>query len=141
VVVERPGERKVQVYAFGGWSQHQALAKARAALAARQAKQWYRRRFGIESSYRQMHQWQGRTTATDGAYRLLVVGVALLLRQVWVWLTWQLARSRAARPKQWLEELPLERMRDWLADVLQRTYPEAKAIPLTQPLPLEGIKR
>jgi DDE family transposase len=141
VVVQRPGETKVQVYAFGGWRAGQARAKARAATAARQARQWYRRRFGIETSYRQLHECQGRTTAKDVAYRLLLVGLALLLRQVWVWLTGQLARSRGVGPKVWLEELPLQRLLDWLAEVLQRTYPEDKVIALEQPLlGLEGLQ-
>jgi hypothetical protein len=50
VVGRRPGESKVQVYALGGWQAGRALAAASAAVAARQAKQWYRRRFGIETS-------------------------------------------------------------------------------------------
>jgi hypothetical protein len=141
VVGRRPGETKVQVFAFGGWKPSQALAAASAALAARQARQWYRRRFGIETSYRQLHECQGKTTAKDQAYRLLLVGLALLLRQVWVWLTGQLARSRRARPTAWLEELPLQRLLDWLAKALQRTYPEEKVIVLQQPLQCpEGLQ-
>jgi hypothetical protein len=140
VVVQRPGEKKAQVYAFGGWARARAVAAARSAVAARQAKQWYRRRFGIETSYRQLHQCQGRTTKKDVGYRLLLVGLALLLRQVWVWLTWQLGRARGARPTAWLGELPLLRLRDWLAEVLQRQYPEDKVIDLGQPfLVPEGL--
>ena len=134
VVVRRPGEKRIGVYAFGGWSLPHALSTARAAAAARQARQWYRRRFGIETSYRQMHECQGRTTRKDVAYRLLLVGLALLPRQVWVWLTGQLARSRSAGPKDWLEELPLRRLLDWLAEVLEHKYPEQKVIELEQPL-------
>lgn len=141
VVGRRVGETKVQVYAFGGWRPSRAVAAADAAGTARQARQWYRRRFGIETSYRQLHECQGRTTTTDAAYRLLLVGLALLLRQVWVWLTGQLARSRDVRPKQWLEEMPLQRMLDWLAEVLQRKYPEEKVIELQRPLDCpEGLK-
>lgn len=46
----------------------------------------YRSRFGIESSYRQGHQARIRTTSRKPALRLLFVGVALTLRNVWVWL-------------------------------------------------------
>ena len=132
VVVRRPGEERTRAYAFGGWRVGRALATARAA-AARQARGWYRRRFGIETSYRQLHECLGRTTRKDVAYRLLLAGLALLLRQVWVWLTWQLAHARGARPKDWLEELPLRRLLDWLADALQHKYPEQKVIELGQP--------
>lgn len=140
VVVQRPREKRVQVYAFRGWSQGRAVAAARSAVAARQAKQWYRRRFGIETSYRQLHESLGKTTKKDVAYRLLLVGLGLLLRQVWVWMTGLLARSRGARPKAWLGEWPLQRLRDWLAGVLQRRYPEEKVIDLGQALLcLEGL--
>lgn len=141
VVLRRPGEKRTAVYAFSGWSKQRALAKARAALAGRQARQWYRRRFGIETSYRQANECKGRTTKKDVAYRLLLFGLALLLRQVWVWLTGQLARSRQARPKAWLGELPLQRLLAWLAEWLQHKYPEDKVIELQQPLPWpEGLQ-
>ena len=46
----------------------------------------YRSRFGIESSYRQVHQARIRTSSRNPVLRLLFVGVALVLRNVWVWL-------------------------------------------------------
>jgi putative transposase len=46
--------------------------------------QFYRRRFGIESSYRQMNRVRARTSSTDPALRLLYVGVAFLMLNVWV---------------------------------------------------------
>jgi hypothetical protein len=46
----------------------------------------YRRRFGIESSYRQSQQARIRTSSRKPALRLLFMGVALVLRNVWVWL-------------------------------------------------------
>jgi hypothetical protein len=46
----------------------------------------YRRRFGIEASYRQSHQARIRTSSRKPALRLLFMGVALVLRNVWVWL-------------------------------------------------------
>jgi putative transposase len=49
-------------------------------------RQTYRRRFGIETSYRQLHQGRARTCSRNPAVRLFLVGVALLLRNVWVWL-------------------------------------------------------
>lgn len=44
----------------------------------------YRRRYGIETSYRQMNQARARTCARDPGLRLLLVGVALILRNLWV---------------------------------------------------------
>jgi len=50
-------------------------------------KQTYRQRFGIESSYRQLNQAKIKTTTRNPALRLLFYAIALILRNVWVWLT------------------------------------------------------
>jgi|GEM_PF-235545 len=39
----------------------------------------YRRRFGIESGYRQLEQVRARTTSTSPALRLLLIGIALII--------------------------------------------------------------
>lgn len=44
----------------------------------------YRRRFGIESSDRQLGACLARTTSADPVYRLLLVGASLLIRAWWV---------------------------------------------------------
>jgi hypothetical protein len=134
VVLRRAGERSVKVYAFGGWPASSALGRARL------AKRAYRRRFGIETSYRQLNEGKGRTTKKDVAYRLLLLGIGLLLRQVWVWLTWQLACAVGGRPTSWLGELPLRRLLGWLGDEVRKRYREERSIALG-PLPKEEIVR
>ena len=49
-------------------------------------RQTYRRRFGIEASYRQLQQGRARTCSRNPAVRRFLEGVALRLRNVWVWL-------------------------------------------------------
>lgn len=49
-------------------------------------RQTYRRRFGIETSYRQMERARIRTSSRDPLRRLLFAGVALIVRNAWVWL-------------------------------------------------------
>lgn len=44
----------------------------------------YTRRFGIESSYRQLGECLAVTTSRDVVYRLLLVGLSLLIRAWWV---------------------------------------------------------
>ncbi len=44
----------------------------------------YRTRFGIETSYRQLGECLARTTSDDPVYRLLLVGVSLLIRAWWM---------------------------------------------------------
>ena len=53
----------------------------------------YRRRFGIEASYRQLNQSRSRTSSRDPLYRFLLVGVSLFLRNLWQWLVSATNRS------------------------------------------------
>ena len=46
----------------------------------------YRGRFGIEASYRQVHQARIPTSSRNPVLRLLFTAIALILRNVWVWL-------------------------------------------------------
>jgi hypothetical protein len=96
-------------------------------------KRSYRRRFGIETSYRQMNQGKGWTTSTDPGWRLLLVGVALVLRQVWV--SCQRETDEASRPEagsgRRAEPLRLTELTAWLADALQKAHP-----PLRMSLPV-----
>ena len=44
----------------------------------------YRRRFGMESGYRQLHQVRARTTSPNPTWRLLLVGLGFLLYNVYI---------------------------------------------------------
>jgi len=81
----------------------------------------YRQRFGIETTYRQLHQARIRTSTRDPVRRLLDVGIALILRNVWVWLHQMvLARPRRGRREIRLDLLRFRRMLSWLAHVVER---------------------
>lgn len=123
----RAKQPEIKVYAFAGWNQKKAASVHRAAWLARRN---YRTRFGIETSYRQKNQACGKTTRKSVVYRLLLTGLALLLRQVWVRLTQLIAQARKAKPTAWIGELPLATLLDWLADEVKRQYTEHKSIPL-----------
>lgn len=69
-------QRKTLLYATWG-VRHRSLSWVRTT---------YRSRFGIETSYRQLHQARIRTSSRNPALRLLFVAVALILRNIWVWL-------------------------------------------------------
>jgi hypothetical protein len=76
----------------------------------------YRKRFGIESSFRQMRQARIYTCTRDPHLRLLFVAVALLLRNLWVWIhATLLAEGRGATMTLRLERLRLKRLLDWIA--------------------------
>lgn len=141
VVGRRPRDGKVLVYAFGGWGAGAARSAAERARRARRARRKYRARYGIETSYRQLNEGKGRTTAKEVRYRLLLVGLALLLRQAWVWLTGRVARRTGRGPADWVGELPLARLLGELADAVRGEYEERPAIEPGQPLPFpEGLK-
>ena len=74
------GKRKTLVYAYWG------LKPASTTW----VRETYRLRYGIESSYRQMKQSQARTTSRSPKVRLLRVGLSLILRNVWVWMHYEL---------------------------------------------------
>jgi hypothetical protein len=84
-------------------------------------KEVYRQRFAIETTYRQLHQARIRTTTRDPVRRLLDVGIALILRNVWVWLhRTALARPRRGRREIRLDLLRFRRMLLWLAHVVEQ---------------------
>ena len=86
-------------------------------------KDTYRRRFGIETSYRQMNQCRIRTTTKKFHVRFLYVAIGLLLRNLWVWLHHVVLSSprRGFRRYNW-ELLRVERMLLWLEDVARILY-------------------
>jgi putative transposase len=83
----------------------------------------YRRRFGIETSYRQMNQARIRTTTRRPALRLLFVGVALLLRNLWAWLHWVAlaARRRGGRQVR-LDRLRFRTLLVWLVHLAEGVF-------------------
>jgi len=83
---------------------------------------WYRQRFQIETSYRQLGESLAATCSTNAVYRLLLVTIALVLRNLWVWLHWTvLAEGRSAARRLCHEKLPLRRMNYWIMTVLDET--------------------
>jgi putative transposase len=85
-------------------------------------KEVYRSRFGIESSYRQLHQARIKTATRNPALRLLFVTIALLLRNVWVWLHSEvIAQPNRGHRILALEQLRFQRLLLWLlVEIAQR---------------------
>ncbi len=82
----------VCVYSNGTYGKHgreyYAYATPRVTLGLRTLYQDYRRRVGIESTYRLKHTCRIRTTMKNPVVRLLFVGIAFLLIDLWVSLLW-----------------------------------------------------
>lgn len=105
--------RRTLVYAYGGFRPSDGAWIRRT----------YRLRFGIESSYRQMRQARVYTCTRNPQLRLFFIGVALLLRNVWVWLHHLLlseprCRGRVLR----LDKLRFRTMLQWLANFIEGLY-------------------
>ena len=98
--------RQALVYAYGGGLRPSSY---------RWVKETYRSRFAIETTYRQMQQARIRTSTRDPLLRFLYVAVALILRNVWVWLHWQvLAERRRGGRRVDTNRLPFRAMLLWL---------------------------
>jgi putative transposase len=110
-VHRKSGKKRIKKLLFAAWRFRQPPAATR---------QTYRKRFGIESSYRQMNQARIRTCTRCPLMRLLFVGIALVLRNVWVWLhATKLVPPRAAPSQQRPELLRFRRLLNWLDRFVQ----------------------
>ena len=90
-------------------------------MTPRDIRETYRKRFGIETSYRQMNEARIKTCTRDPRLRLLFVGIALVLRNVWVWLHFKLAKEKwHEEPQLFLELLRFGEMLLWIAQIVQR---------------------
>jgi putative transposase len=89
-------------------------------LTPREIRETYRRRFGIETSYRQMNEARIRTSTRDPQQRLLFVGIALVLRNVWVWLHFQFAKGKwNTEPQLFLELLRFQDLLHWIMQIVE----------------------
>lgn len=98
-------------------------------LSPRQVRRLYRRRFGIETSYRCAGQVRGWTTSSNPAYRFLLMALALLLLNIWMLLRWlfsQIPRrgGRLLNTKQF----QLSRFAKFIIRALERHYGYVQAI-------------
>lgn len=85
-------------------------------------RELYRKRFAIETSYRQMNQARIRTSTRHPLERLLYFAIALILRNVWVWLHFTLvAQHRRGRLQLRRHLFRFRRFLDWLAQQTELT--------------------
>lgn len=91
----------------------------------------YRKRFGIETSYRLLGQARAITTSRSPAIRLLYVGVSLLLQNEWVILKLQYASEGRQGPAGFVVHDELFRfatLLEWLASAVVRRLGSAREI-------------
>jgi Transposase DDE domain len=126
----RPGARKrrPQVWLYAYWGLRPSSVGW--------VRETYRQRFGIESSYRQLKEGLIRTSTRSPLLRLLFVGLALLLRNVYVWLHWEvLAHRRRGYRAVDLNQLPLKAVLRWLAAWAEALFGLNLERPAERPFP------
>lgn len=102
----KDGKQKSQKLLFAAW---------RVGGAPTEIREMYRKRFGIESSYRQRRQARIYTCTRNPHLRLVFMVVALLLRNLWVWIHEQLLSEGPIDDlTTHLEKLRFRRMLDWI---------------------------
>ena len=103
----KDGKQRRQKLLFAAWRVHGSPTEIR---------ERYRRRFGIETSYRQMRQARIHTCTRDPHLRLFFLALGLILRNIWVWIhQTRLSVGSGASLKLHLELLRFKRMLDWIA--------------------------
>lgn len=93
-----------------------------------QIYEMYRRRFGIETGYRQVHQVQARTSTRNPALRLLFFGLSLLLVNYWVLYRQISGIVTLYGNRLRVHPLTLEQMTDALVKELINIYGEREVI-------------
>jgi hypothetical protein len=92
--------------------------------------QEYRRRFGVECSYRLLRRVRATTTSRNPALRFFLLSVGLILTNAWVFLRWEFARLIAAGPRRVEENrFRLHRFRKLLIHSIEKHYGTICAIP------------
>jgi hypothetical protein len=104
-------------------------------------RETYRKRFAIETSYRQLHQARARTRTRNPLVRLLLVGIAPVLRNVWVWLHHAvLSTPRRGSRRYNPERLPLRMMLLWLQQLAEEELGCLTEVETERPMPLQFIR-
>jgi hypothetical protein len=91
--------------------------------------QYYRERFGIETSYRIKNHCRIRTTTKNPVVRLLFVAIAFVLVNLWVYLLWHIlsAKRRGGRVI-YTKLFALKTMLEFLAHAVEKGFPPILAI-------------
>lgn len=107
----KDNKRRQQKLLFAAW---------RVGGSPTEIRELYRKRFGVETSYRQMRQARVYTCSRSPRLRLFFIAVALMLRNLWVWIHHtKLAEGDEGNPTLHLAALRFKRMLDWIADAVR----------------------
>jgi putative transposase len=90
----------------------------------------YRRRFGVECSYRLLRRVRATTTSRNPAIRFFLLSVGLILVNGWAFLRWEFARLHAPGPRRVNEQLfRFHRFTRLLIRAIEQIYGVIMALP------------
>jgi len=90
----------------------------------------YRRRFGIECSYRMLRRVRAATTSRNPALRFFLLGIGLILVNAWVFLRWTFARRMQRGPHRVdAARFRLNRFTKFLIRTVEKIYGSVSSIP------------
>lgn len=122
---QKDGKPRSQKLLFAAWRVHGSPTEIR---------ERYRKRFGIETSYRQHRQGRIYTCTRNPRLRLFFVAVAFILRNVWVWIhQTRLAEGSGDTMTLHLERLRFKRMLYWIVHEVETLYHDGSTICVAQP--------
>jgi hypothetical protein len=121
----KDGKQRRQKLLFAAWRVHGSPTEIR---------ERYRLRFGIETSFRQMRQARIYTCTRSPRLRLFFLAVALILRNIWVWIhQTRLAEESGDSLTLHLELLGFKRMLDWIVHEVVALFHDGTAPCVVRP--------
>jgi Transposase DDE domain len=121
----KDGKQRRQKLLFAAWRVHSSPTDIR---------ELYRLRFGIETSFRQMRQARIYTCTRNPRLRLFFLAVALILRNLWVWIHHtHLAEGSGDTMTLHLELLRFKRMLEWIVREIVALFHDGSTPCVAQP--------
>ena len=125
--IDNDGNRIVKYLAFAAFN---------LSFSIRSLPHLYRTRFGVECSYRQKNLCRIRSTSKNPASRLLYVGIAFLIVNLWTFIIWSfLSLPRRGQRLSYPDLFPLQSMLAFLRQAIQKHLGTVSAIFLPLPPP------
>jgi len=99
------------------------MVEADEKLSAKKVKEKYRKRFGIEASYRCAKKVRGWTTSPNAAYRFVLLGMSFWLTNIWQELQTEWTRKAQVGRRVWQQsKFRLKRFVNFLKTAIENLY-------------------
>ena len=115
--------------------EYQAFAVHKVSIPLHSLPDEYRKRFGIECSYRLKNCSRIRTTTKNPVVRLLYVGIAFLIVDLWIYLIWKtVSQPRKGSRILYASRFPFQTMLRFLRQAFEKRHAVVEVIYLKSEL-------